>query len=154
MLLASFPGHVETKSMIESSEHLSSKRDHSVTELSTLFQFPYPRLPSHFYRLPPLSYRCHLDQTVWCQLPTSPALWPIRAPSSGSGPSHLGSPSPKCGLLMGQEPVLCRYPRYLLPMQGSTHAQRVSMGSLLITPLLLSSMVSDPSSYMRSILSI
>ena len=101
-----------------------------------LFQFPYPRTPSHSYNLPPLSHLYHLVQTVWCQLPTSPALWPMRAPSSGSGPSHLGSPSPRCGSLMGQGPALCRYPRSLLPMQGTTHAQLASMDSLLLTPLL------------------
>ena len=133
--------------MIESSEHFSSKRDHSVTELSTLFQFPYPWTPSHSYNLPLLTHWCHLNQTVWCQLPTSPALWPIRAPSSGSGPSHLGSTSPRCGLLTGQEPVLYRYPRSLLPTQGSTHAQPASMDSLLIIPLLFNSTVSDTYHY-------
>ena len=147
LLLASFPGHVKIKSglgMIESCEHLSSKRDHSVTELCILFQLPYPRTPSHSYRLPLLSHRCYLDQTVWCQLPTSPALWPTRAPSSGCGPSHL---APRCGSLMGQEPALCRYLRSLLPMQGSTHAQPPSMDGLLITPLLFNSIVSDTHHY-------
>ena len=117
-----------------------TSRDHSVTELCTLFQLPYPWTPSHSYNLPPLSHWCHLDQTVWCQLPTSPALWPMRAPSSGSGPSHL---APRCGLLMGQEPALCRYLRSLLPMQGSTHAQPASGDSLLITPLLFNLIVSN-----------
>ena len=111
--------------------------------VSTLFQFPCPWTPSHSYNLPLLSHWCHLDQTVWCQLPTSPALWPMRAPSSGSGPSHLGSTSPRCGSLMGQEPALCRYLRSLLPMQGSTHAQQVSVGSLLIGLLLFNSIVSS-----------
>ena len=115
----------------------------TVTEFCTSFQFPYPRTPSPSYNLPPLSHLCHLGQTVWCQLPTSPALWPMRAPSSGSGPSHLGSPSPRCGSLMGQGPALYRYPRSLLPMQGTTRAKPASMDSLLIVPLLFNSMVSD-----------
>ena len=114
-----------------------------MTEFCILFQFPYPWTPSHSSNLPPLSHLCHLGQTVWCQLPTSPALWPMRAPSSGSGPSHLGSPSPRCGSLMVQGPALCRYPRSLLPMQGTTHAQPASMDSLLPTPLLFNSIVSD-----------
>ena len=79
---------------------------------------------------PPLSHRYHLGQTVWCQLPISLVLWPMRASSSGSGPSHLGSPSHRCGSLMGQGPALYRYPRSLLPMQGTTHAKPASMGSL------------------------
>ena len=121
----------------------------SVTEFCTLFQFPYPWTPSHSSNLPPWThlYVCHLCQTVWCQLPTSPALWPMRAPSSGSGPSHLGSPSPRCGSLMGQGPALCRYPRSLLPMQGTTHAQPASMDSLLLTSLLFNSMVSATHHY-------
>ena len=114
-----------------------------MTEFCTSFQFPCPRTPSPSSTPPPLSHLCHLGQTVWCQLPTSPALWPMRAPSSGSGPSHLGSPSPRCGSLMGTEPALCRYPRSLLPMQGTTHAQPASMDSLLIVPLLFNSIVSD-----------
>ena len=114
-----------------------------MTELCTLFQLPYPWTPSHSYNLPPLSHRCHLDQTVWCQLPTSPALWPMRAPSSGSGPPHLESPSPRCGSLMGQEPPLYKYLRSLLPMQGSTPAQPASMGSLLIGLLLFNLIVSS-----------
>ena len=54
-MLASFPGHVETKSglgMVESSEHLSSKRDHSVTELCTLVSVPLPTDPITFLRSP------------------------------------------------------------------------------------------------------
>ena len=118
-------------------------RDHPVTEFCTSFQSPYPWTPSPSYNLPPLSHLCHLGQTVWSQLPTSPALWPMRAPSSGSGPSHLGSPSPRCGSLMGQELTLCRYLRSLLPMQATTHAQPASVDSLLIVPLLFNSTVSE-----------
>ena len=116
-----------------------------MTEFCTSFQFPYPRTPSPSSNLPPLSHLFYLGQTVWCQLPTSPALWPMRAPSSGSG--HLGSTSPRCGSLMGQGPVSWRYPSSLLPMQGTTHAQPASMNSLLLTSLMFNSMVSATHHY-------
>ena len=79
---------------------------------------------------------------MWCQLPTSPVLWPMRVPSSGSGPLHLESPSPRCGLLMGQGPALCRYLRSLQPMQGTTHVKPASMGILPALPVLFNSIVS------------
>jgi len=79
---------------------------------------------------------------MWCQLPTSPVLWPMRVPTSGSGPLHLESPSSRCGLLMGLGPALCRYPRSLQPMQETIHAKPASMGSLPAFPLLSNSIVS------------
>ena len=108
----------------------------------TLFQFPCLQQASYSKILPPLSHLCHLGQTVWCQLPTSPALWSMRAPSCGNGPSHLGSPSPRCGSLMGPGPALCRYPRFLQPMKETTHAVPASMDSLLRALLSFNSMVS------------
>jgi len=66
----------------------------------------------------------------------------MRVPSSGSGPHHLGLLSLRCGLLMRQGPALCRYPRSLQPMLGSTHAKPASMGSLPTLPLLFNSIVS------------
>ena len=83
--------------------------DHIVTVLRTLFQFPCLQSASCSNSPPLLSHRCQLGQTEWCQLPISPALWLMRAPSSGNGPSHLGSSSTRCGSLMGLGPALCRY---------------------------------------------
>ena len=120
---------------------MNCRRDHNVTVFCILLQFPYLQSASCSNSPPPSSHRCHLDQTMWCQLPTSPALWPMRAPSSGSGPFHLGSPSPRCGSLMGPGPALCRYPRFLQPMKETTHAVPASMDSLLRALLSFNSMV-------------
>lgn len=117
----------------------------AVTELYLkLFQ-----LTSHFNNLPPLSHLYHRDQTVWCQLPTSLALWPMRAPLGGSGLSHLESPLPRCGSLMAQAQALCRYPRSLLPIQGHIPVKPATMRlksttlHLLKAPFSFNSIVSD-----------
>jgi len=79
-------------------------------------ELSYLQPTSHSYKPLPWNHVCRQGQAMWCQLPTSPVLWLMRVPSSGSGPFHLGSPSPRCGLLMGQGPALCRS---LQPMQGT-----------------------------------
>ena len=115
--------------------------DHIVTVFCTLFQFPCLQSASCSNSPPPLSHQCQLGQTEWCQLPISPAPWPMRGPSSGNGPSHLGSSSPRCGSLTGLGPALWRYHRSLLPMQETTHAKPALMDSLLRTLFSSNSMV-------------